>query len=125
MPYIVLIAVIGILLLQWASSIPLSSVGGSMTIGLAVLAAVPAVGIHEAWTKKRGWLDREHRRLARRGFSDRPPRRHGYSNHTQPVYGSVVAGGHGGDRDVCFARRHDGRHAAGIVGRAVDRDRWR
>jgi hypothetical protein len=56
MPYIVLIAVIGILLLQWSGSIPVSSVGGSMTIGLAVLAAVPAVGIHEAWTKKRGVL---------------------------------------------------------------------
>ena len=56
MPYIVLIAVIGILLLQASDSIPLASVGGSMAIGLAVLAAVPAVGIHEAWTKKRGVL---------------------------------------------------------------------
>jgi hypothetical protein len=56
MPYIVLIAVIGILLLQWSDSIPLASVGGPMTIGLAVLAAVPAVGIHEAWTKRRGVL---------------------------------------------------------------------
>ncbi len=56
MMYIALIAVIGILLLQLTGSIPLASVGGSMTIGLAVLAAVPAVGIHEAWTKKRGVL---------------------------------------------------------------------
>ena len=56
MSYIVLIAVIGILLLQASDSIPLASVGGSMAIGLAVLAAVPAVGIHEAWTKKRGVL---------------------------------------------------------------------
>lgn len=56
MPYIVPIAVIGILLLQWTASIPQASVGGSMTIGLAVLASVPAVGIHEAWTKKRGVL---------------------------------------------------------------------
>ena len=56
MPYIVLMAVIGILLLQWTDSIPLASVGGSLTIGLAVLAAVPAVGIHEAWTKRRGVL---------------------------------------------------------------------
>jgi hypothetical protein len=54
MVYIVLIAVIGILLLQ--ASVPLSGVGGAMTIGLAILAAVPAVGIHEAWTKNRGVL---------------------------------------------------------------------
>jgi hypothetical protein len=56
MVYIVLIAVVGILLLQASDSIPLGSVGGPMAIGLAVLAAVPAVGIHEAWTKKRGVL---------------------------------------------------------------------
>ena len=36
--------------------IPLASVGGSMTIGLAFLVAALAVGIHEAWTKKRGVL---------------------------------------------------------------------
>jgi hypothetical protein len=56
MIYIALIAVIGILLLQGTGSIPLASVGGSMTIGLALLGAAPAVGIHEAWTKKRGVL---------------------------------------------------------------------
>ena len=56
MKYIALIAVIGILLLQWTGSIPLASVGGSMTIGLAYLVAALAVGIHEAWTKKRGVL---------------------------------------------------------------------
>ena len=56
MKYIALIAVIGILLLQSTGSIPLASVGGSMTIGLAFLAAALAVGIHEAWTKKRGVL---------------------------------------------------------------------
>lgn len=56
MTYIVLIAVIGILLLQWTGSIPLASVGGSMTIGLAFIAAALAVGIHEAWTKRRGVL---------------------------------------------------------------------
>jgi hypothetical protein len=54
--YIALIAVIGILLLQLTGSIPLASVGGSMTIGLAFLAAALAVGIHEAWTNKRGVL---------------------------------------------------------------------
>jgi hypothetical protein len=56
MMYIALIAVIGVLLLQWTGSIPLVSVGGSMTIGLAYLVAALAVGIHEAWTKKRGVL---------------------------------------------------------------------
>jgi hypothetical protein len=56
MMYIALIAVIGILLLQWTGSIPLASVGGSMTIGLTFLVAALAVGIHEAWTKKRGVL---------------------------------------------------------------------
>ena len=56
MMYIALIAVIGILLLQLTGSIPLASVGGSMTMGLAFLAAALAVGIHEAWTKKRGVL---------------------------------------------------------------------
>ena len=56
MMYIALIAVIGILLLQLTGSIPLASVGGSMTIGLAYLVAALAVGIHEAWTKKRGVL---------------------------------------------------------------------
>ena len=54
MKYIVLTAVIGILLLQWTGSIPLASVGGSLTIGLAYIVAALAVGIHEAWTKKRG-----------------------------------------------------------------------
>ena len=56
MQYIVLIAVIGILLLQLTGSIPLDSVGGSMVIALAFFAAALAVAIHEAWTKKRGVL---------------------------------------------------------------------
>ncbi|MBS0270481.1 MAG: hypothetical protein JSS54_16110 [Proteobacteria bacterium] len=56
MMYIAPIAVIGILLLQWTGSIPLASVGGSMTIGLAYLAAALCVGIHEAWTQNRGVL---------------------------------------------------------------------
>lgn len=56
MIYIALIAVAGILLLQMSGAIPLSSVGGSMTIGFAFLAAALAVGLHEAWTKKRGVL---------------------------------------------------------------------
>ena len=56
MKYIAMIAVIGILLLQWTDAIPLASVGGSMTVGLTYLVAALAVGIHEAWTKKRGVL---------------------------------------------------------------------
>ena len=54
--YIALIAVIGILLLQFTGSIPLSSVSGPMVIALAFFAGALAVGIHEAWTKKRGLL---------------------------------------------------------------------
>ncbi len=54
MQYITLLAVIGILLLQWTGSIPLASVGGSMVIALAFFAAALAVAVHEAWTKKRG-----------------------------------------------------------------------
>ena len=56
MMYIALIAVIGILLLHSTGAIPLTGVGGAMTIGLALLATAPAVGIHEAWTKRRGVL---------------------------------------------------------------------
>jgi hypothetical protein len=56
MKYIALIAVIGVLLLQWSGGISMASVGGSMTIGLALIVAAPAVGIHEAWTQKRGVL---------------------------------------------------------------------
>jgi len=56
MMYIALIAVVGILLLQATGTIPLASVGGSMTIGFTYLLAALAVGIHEAWTKKRGVL---------------------------------------------------------------------
>ena len=56
MMYIALIAVIGILLLHSTGAVPLTGVGGAVTIGLALLAAAPAVGIHEAWTKGRGGL---------------------------------------------------------------------
>jgi hypothetical protein len=56
MIYIALIAVIGILLGQASGAIPLASVGGSMTIGLAFIVAALVVGIHEAWTNKRGVL---------------------------------------------------------------------
>lgn len=56
MAYIALIAVIGILLLHMTGVVPLTGVGGAMTIGLALLLAAPAVGVHEAWTQKRGVL---------------------------------------------------------------------
>src|SRR4051794_2322491 len=56
MKYIVLIAVIGIMLLQLTGSIPLSSVGGPLVIALAFFAAALAVALHDAWTKKRGGL---------------------------------------------------------------------
>lgn len=56
MAYIALIAVIGILLLHASGAIPLTGVGGAMTVGLAFLLAAPAVGIREAWTKRRGVL---------------------------------------------------------------------
>lgn len=54
MQYIAPIAVIGILLLQSTGAIPLASVGGPLTIGLVFIAAALAVGIHEAWTQRRG-----------------------------------------------------------------------
>lgn len=54
MPYILLYAVLGVLLLQWTGSIPPASVGGSMVIGLAFLTSALAVALHEAWTQKRG-----------------------------------------------------------------------
>lgn len=59
MAYIALIAVIGILVLHMTGAVPLTGVGGAMTIGLALLLAAPAVGVHEAWTQKRsvlGWI---------------------------------------------------------------------
>jgi hypothetical protein len=56
MTYITLIAVIAIVLAQWAGTIPQSSVGGPMTLVLVFLVAALAVGIHEAWSRKRGAL---------------------------------------------------------------------
>jgi hypothetical protein len=56
MKYIVLIAVIVILLLQWTGAIPLDSVGGAMVIAMAVLVGTLAVAVHDAWTRNRGLL---------------------------------------------------------------------
>jgi hypothetical protein len=52
--YIVLIAVIGILLLH--SSGAVQPAEAAIGYGLVLLAIAPIVGIHEAWTKKRGVL---------------------------------------------------------------------
>ena len=56
MKYIVLIAVIAIILLQFSGAVPQSSVGGPITLAIVFLGATLAVGIHEAWTNKRGVL---------------------------------------------------------------------
>lgn len=56
MSYIVVAAIIGILILNETGAIPMSSVGGSMVIGLAYLGGVTAVGVHDAWTRRRGCL---------------------------------------------------------------------
>lgn len=56
MAYIIAIAVIGILLLQWSGAIPMDSVGGALVIAAAVLAGALAVALYEAWSRKRGVL---------------------------------------------------------------------
>ena len=56
MKYIAPIAVIAIVLLQLSGAVPQSSVGGPMTLALVFFAAALAVGIHEAWSNKRGVL---------------------------------------------------------------------
>lgn len=54
MPYIAMIAVIGIVLLQLSGAVPQSSVGGPLTLALGFFSAAIAVAIHEAWTQRRG-----------------------------------------------------------------------
>lgn len=56
MKYIATIAVITVLLLQFVGAVPQSSVGGPMTLALVFFTAALAVGIHDAWTNKRGVL---------------------------------------------------------------------
>lgn len=56
MSYVVAAAVIGILILHLTGAIPMSGVGGAMVVGLAYLAGVTAVGVHDAWTRRRGWI---------------------------------------------------------------------
>ncbi|MEQ1652735.1 MAG: hypothetical protein ABL897_09620 [Hyphomicrobium sp.] len=56
MKYIVPVAVLAILLLQFTDAIPKSSVGGPITIAIVFLGAAIVVGMHEAWLNKRGVL---------------------------------------------------------------------
>ncbi len=57
MVYIAASGVIAILLLQVTGMIPTaSSVGGPLAIGLIILGLILAVAIHEAWTRRRGFL---------------------------------------------------------------------
>ena len=57
MPYIiVLIAVIGIVVLQMTGAIPMDAVGAGLLIAAATFAAALAIAVHEAWTKQRGVL---------------------------------------------------------------------
>lgn len=56
MIYVVVIAVIGILLVQWTGAIPQGSVGGPLMVALAVLLATLALAIVEAWSRRRGVL---------------------------------------------------------------------
>lgn len=54
MIYIAAIGVATILLLQATGMIPLSSVGGPLTIAAVIIGIILAVAIHEAWTQRRG-----------------------------------------------------------------------
>lgn len=56
MKIIILLAVVAVLLLFLSGAISQSSVGGPLTLMLVFFLAMLAVGIHEAWLKKRGTL---------------------------------------------------------------------
>ena len=105
MIYIAVIAAAAILLLQLTDSIPMASVGGSMTIALVYFVAALAVAIHEAWTKRRGAL----------GW---------VVNIVLSFVGALVAAPVGGGRRPLLDRacRRDAGHAAGSMGRALDRE---
>jgi hypothetical protein len=53
---ITLVGVIGILLFDFAGAIPKSSVGGPLVLFLILFLAMLAVGLHDAWSNKRGVL---------------------------------------------------------------------
>lgn len=54
MKLIAIVAVIGVVLLQFSGGVPDSSVGGPMTLLLAFMLAALAVGVHDAYTQGRG-----------------------------------------------------------------------
>jgi hypothetical protein len=56
MKYIAPIAVIAIWFIQYSGAVPESSVGGPITLAIVFFSATLAVGLHEAWTNKRGVL---------------------------------------------------------------------
>lgn len=56
MTTIVLIAIAGVLALQWTDSIPAGSVGGSLVIAMAFFLGAFVVAIYEAVIKRRGVL---------------------------------------------------------------------
>lgn len=56
MKIIVFSTIASILLLQAFGLIPMSSIEGPLVIAMVVFAGAIAVGLHEAWTEKRGVL---------------------------------------------------------------------
>jgi hypothetical protein len=56
MRIITVVSVIGIVLADVVGAIPRSSVGGPLTLLLMFFLAMLAVGLHEAWSNKRGVL---------------------------------------------------------------------
>jgi hypothetical protein len=56
MPLIIVLAVAGVLILQIAGAIPNDAVGGGLVIGAVLIVAAVAIGIHDAWTNRRGVL---------------------------------------------------------------------
>ena len=56
MRIITLVGIVGILLVDFAGAIPKSSVGGPMALLLMFFLAMLAVGLHDAWSNKRGVL---------------------------------------------------------------------
>lgn len=56
MRVIALIAVVGIVLLEFSGAVPQSSVGGPLTLMLMFLLTMLAVGLYEAWSQRRGVL---------------------------------------------------------------------
>ena len=56
MRIITLVGIVGILLVDFTGAIPKSSVGGPMALLLMFFLAMLAVGLHDAWSNKRGVL---------------------------------------------------------------------